>query len=518
MKKNMMSRDYFNLFVKREGRVVLGKNLSSLWLLTTVLTLTLLAISFSNASIKYLSEKMNDPFINWVEIKNTGEDESPIDELLIGITDPENKLRFNYIDCNIDTQDNMTFAGKTDNYSQYLSCKGFNTVAGNPIMDVILAEDNIVGGSAVPLDKIGNKQLGVIIKEDILKKMGYTDHPAFIDYLSTSSGADTLGFEFVTGDFVRCPIPILAVVKRLPGNVNIVTTKYFLEQRENDREAPFRMNKRSYATSAHYFLPKSVDENEFKKDLEEIYGSPCYVHNSHLPQIVTWKEGTYVGIRGAYGDDIEPKEVARLNAGIMSKYRECGVVRVFDMADGEYKISGDYISVQFNNLSYIRDFEEFIRNEYRYKIEMEQVNAKENFNAVSVMANILSWAIVGFSIICIILFIVNLFQSYFQKVKRNLGTFKAFGISNSQLVGIYLLIMFAIIMISIAISLLIALAAELLLPLCGLMKDGTFNYLALNSNMTWMAVGIILCSSVLTVYLVMKKLLSATPGNLIYDR
>ena len=123
-----------------------------------------------------------------------------------------------------------------------------------------------------------------------------------------------------------------------------------------------------------------------------------------------------------------------------------------------------------------------------------------------------------FIIICIILFIVNLFQSYFQKVKRNLGTFKAFGISNSQLVGIYLLIMFAIIMISIAISLLIALAAELLLPLCGLMKDGTFNYLALNSNMTWMAVGIILCSSVLTVYLVMKKLLSATPGNLIYDR
>jgi predicted lysophospholipase L1 biosynthesis ABC-type transport system permease subunit len=149
---------------------------------------------------------------------------------------------------------------------------------------------------------------------------------------------------------------------------------------------------------------------------------------------------------------------------------------------------------------------------------MEQVNAKKNFNAVSVMAGILSWAIVGFSIICIVLFIVNLFQSYFQKVKRNLGTFKAFGISNRQLVGIYLLIIFSIIMISIVISLALAFAAELLLPMFGIMMDGAFNYLALNSSMTWIAVSIILVSSILTVYLVMRRLLSATPGNLIYDR
>ena len=67
---DMLKNDYFRLFVKREGKVVLGKNNSNLWLLTAVLVATFLAISFSNASLKYLSYKMNDPFINWVDIKN----------------------------------------------------------------------------------------------------------------------------------------------------------------------------------------------------------------------------------------------------------------------------------------------------------------------------------------------------------------------------------------------------------------------------------------------------------------
>ena len=44
-----LSEDFFKLFVKREGKVVLGRHFSNLWLLVCVLTLTFLAIAFSNA-------------------------------------------------------------------------------------------------------------------------------------------------------------------------------------------------------------------------------------------------------------------------------------------------------------------------------------------------------------------------------------------------------------------------------------------------------------------------------------
>lgn len=513
-----MSSDYFRLFVKREGKVVLGKNFSSLWLLTIVLTLTLLAISFSNASMNYLSEKMNDPFINWVEIENMFEDEEPIDVLMSGLDNPENKLRFNYVDCSVDIQSTISFFGKDDNYTQYLSYRSFNSFVGNPIMNVILADENVVNGAAIPLDKLSDKQIGVIIKEDIIKNMGYEEFPAYIDFASNSPGADTLGFRYITQEYARFPIPVLAVVKRLPGNVNMVSTRYFLEQVENDKQHPFHFFHREYATSIRYFIPKTIDREVFNSDVREIYEN-CLITDSDLAKIATWKDGYFIEILAEGYAYFEPMEAAEIDAKILSKYGDKGVIRVFDINDCEDQtVQGDYVSVHFNDLSKIKEFDEYVRKNYGYKIEMEQVDTKDTFNAVTVMANILSWSIVGFSIICIILYIVNLFQSYFQKVKRNIGTFKAFGISNSQLIGVYVFIMFVITIISIIISLFVSFAIEMILPACGVMKDGTHNFLLLNSSMTWIAIGIILFSSIMSVYIVMSKLLSATPGNLIYDR
>jgi ABC-type antimicrobial peptide transport system permease subunit len=149
---------------------------------------------------------------------------------------------------------------------------------------------------------------------------------------------------------------------------------------------------------------------------------------------------------------------------------------------------------------------------------MAQVNAKKNFNAISVLANILSWAIVAFSILCIILFIVNLLQSYFQKVKRNLGTFKAFGISNAELISVFVVIMIVLAAASILISLTVVYCVQTVLPMLGFVKEGGFGYLYLWNDMTMGTIAIVVISSVVTVYVVMRRLLSATPGDLIYDR
>mgnify|MGYP006390449751 CR=1 FL=1 len=43
--KDIIYNDYFRLFVKREGKVVLGKHYSNLWLLCSVLFATFLALS-----------------------------------------------------------------------------------------------------------------------------------------------------------------------------------------------------------------------------------------------------------------------------------------------------------------------------------------------------------------------------------------------------------------------------------------------------------------------------------------
>ena len=134
------------------------------------------------------------------------------------------------------------------------------------------------------------------------------------------------------------------------------------------------------------------------------------------------------------------------------------------------------------------------------------------------MGNILSALIIVFAIVCIILFIVNLLQSYFQKVKRNLGTFKAFGISNRALISVYVLIMAAIITVAILMSVSVAWLAQGCLHVCGILKDGVFDYLSLWSGKTVCSILVIVVASVYTVYAVMHKLLKSTPGDLIYDR
>ena len=177
---------------------------------------------------------------------------------------------------------------------------------------------------------------------------------------------------------------------------------------------------------------------------------------------------------------------------------------------------GTYISVEFNELSHIREFEQFAK-EYTVQLDMAQVASKENFNAVTVMAAILSAAMVIFSIVCIIMFLVNMLQSYFQKVKHNIGTFKAFGMNATELIYVYVIILIMIVTSAALMALLITWGIQLILPLIGVEKEG-FNFLSLWNVTTYIATGVVFVSTIITVCVVMIRMLSQTPGDLIYDR
>ena len=512
-----LSEDFFKLFVKREGKVVLGKRFSNLWLLVCVLTLTFLAIAFSNASLDYLSYKMNDPFINWVDIQNDY-GEGNIDGLLDGLSDTTMQRDFHFVTYQVDYTNHYMFFGKDDSQIQYLNCRFFQAFEGNPLLHAILGEDNVVDNASIPVDQLADDMIGVIVTKDVVNKMGYVDdYPSYLNMCRYSSGADTLGFNLYQG-FARVPVPVLAVVKRLPKNMDIIATRFFYEQQRNDMTYPFNLNNVEYASSLYYYVPEGADKAAMADFLRTEGGDTCYVRDAYLPRQASFRNGSFISLQGR-GGKVAVDVAWRINDDFMSRFGEDGVIRVYDYDFSDYTLpQGSFISVQFNDLNRIRDFESFVKDTYKVKIEMSQINAKENFNSVSIMANILSWAIIAFSIICIILFIVNLLQSYFQKVKKNLGTFKAFGISNKELIGIYMLIMMSTIIAAMVTSLALIWSIQLILPQLGVLKDGSFNYLTLWNSKTVYSIIVILVSSAYTVFLVMKRLLAATPGDLIYDR
>lgn len=518
--REILSNDYFKLFVRREGNVVLGRKCTNLWLLTIVLIATFIAIAFSNGSLKYLKHKMDDPFINWVDIKNDVAKGARFSEMRDALKDEALMNRFHYSGFQEDYYFSYMFFGKEDKHVQLLRCRFFESIK-SPLVKEILNSKNVIE-KACPdnMDEIDDLSIGVIITEEIMKNLGYTKAPAYIDLWRFAEDHGT-GFKIINKG-TRVPLPVIGVVDRLPGNVDLISSRYCYEQENNDYTYPFLMDNYNYASSLNYFVPASVNRAKFIERLQCLLSENGCERNVcedsfFKPEIIPFKKGGFVNVESY---DMIPVEVATaVNDAIMNEYSNQDVHRVFDYEFSEYHISESaYISVNFKNLNAITEFQDYVHDHFNVNIEMAQINAKENFNAVRLMANILSWAMITFAIVCIILFIVNLLQSYFQKVKRNLGTFKAFGMSNRRLISIYALIMLAIVIVAVVTSLTITWLVQIMLPLLGIMKEGTFNYLSLWNAKTAVAVIIIVGASLCTVYAVMGKLLRQTPGDLIYDR
>lgn len=515
------NKDYIKLFVKREGKVVFGRRLSNLWLLSSVLILTFLAVAFSNASLRYLSYKMEDPFINWLNIENVS-DASDYAGLAYALEDQMVRDTFNIVGYQEDYKFSYNFFNRNDEM-QYLTGRFFQSL-NTPLIDAILEDENVINNQKVQdIAQLDSRSIGIIMTYETLRALGYQDAPAYVDYARYSPGADSYGFRLFSGDeYAKVPIPVLGVVEKLPGNVDFITSAFFLEQDFNDYTYPFYMTNGAYASSLHFFVPEDVDKLKFIDEVLSISSSQGLEltpddYSFYLPQIQPYKAGSYVSFLSDYGTDCFV--IQNIAYAVEDKFAHLDVKRVYEFDFSDSSISQiSFLSVHFSTLDNIKDFEIYAKKNFNIDVEMSQVNAKSNFNAVSVLANILSWAIVAFSLICIILYIVNLLQSYFQKVKRNIGTFKAFGIANSELIRVYVMIILVLTVAAILVSLAVVYIVQLGLPLFGLVKDQGWGYLYLWNGMTFITMGVVVLISTVTVYIVMKKLLAATPGDLIYDR
>ncbi len=528
----LLKKNYFSLFVKREGKVVLGRSYSNLWLLVGVLTATFFAISFSNASLNYLRYKMDDPFINWVDMKSEFGQKQAFQRLETALADDELKEYYYIEKYQSDYLNGQPFCDNSGNNRRYFKLRFFDNFKSNDLVKAILEEDNVVNGWKInDLESLDDKSIGVIMTEDAMLQLGYKEVPSFIYFCMTSPTAIDYGFE-VFGrdkDVVPTPIPVLGVVDRLPGNVDMIASSYLYQQFQNDYDYPFDMGKPEYGGTLNYYVPPALNREKFLEFVKTVIAK--YPDSQYEVSDDLWNEKilpftyynnsdeTNIFFTIAPEYEVYYDELKAINAEILSKYAKEDVHRVFDNTFSIYDSSHTaFLSVNFKKLDRIGEFEQMVRDEYKITIEMAQINAKENFNAVSTMANILSWAIIVFAIVCIILFIVNLLQSYFQKVKRNLGTFKAFGMGNYELISVYTLIMTVTILVATVVSLSAVWFSQGVLELINIMRDDMFGYLSLWSAKTISAMIIIILASVCTVYVVMSRLLRSTPGDLIYDR
>ena len=517
-------KQYLKLLMAREGKEVLGKKGSNLWILTFVLIATFLSIAFSEGSRIYLKYKMVDPFTNWVSIKNSTDGEQ-FSKFKKALEEEENKSKFGYTSVQMDQTTNWTMEGVNDgNHEHYLSLRSFEDLESN-IVNAILDKDNQVAGACIDSAYLNNNTLGIILALDAAKLLGYTEEnlPNYIYHMAYTEGADTLGIQVSESGYVRIPLPVLAVVRKLPENVDMVIGRFLYSQRENNATTyPFNFaENEDYLHQLRYFVSDVIGKEKFSEVVSSIVPDSLkenlqVFEDTETDNMRPWRNGIMCII--SVGSEQLPRDVYQGIANkLAEKFDEESVNRVhkYNVSDCSYT-KGTFISVEFKDQSHIRDFELFAKD-YTVQLEMSKVASMENFNAVTVIAWILSSAMVVFSIVCIIMFLVNMLQSYFQKVQRNLGTFKAFGMNTRELTQVYIIILIAIVMVAVIMALMITWAIQVALPLMGVEKEG-FNYLSLWNSTTYIATAVILISTILTVIVVMTRMLTRTPGDLIYDR
>lgn len=521
--KNIFSNDYLRLFIRRESLVVLGHRFVNLWILAVMLSLTFLAISFSNASLSFLRQKMDDPFTNWVNLPVESDNDLFRLQQYFGDTASVLNQQYHIEHFSVDYSYHYIFFGKTPDKLPYLGCLFFQSFIDNPLLDAILSPSNIVNDCAVSLDQLNDELIGVIITKEQMESMGYNDstaYPTYINFHQASEGAEQYGVQLYDG-YAMVPIPILAVVRSLPMNMDIVAPLYFFQQQQSVNR-PFNLNNPLYASSLIYSVEDAEVAEKIYDFLYDIVDDDIdvSVDGVYMPYNLSFRNSSFVSVEGAY-EDLSWEVINDLDQQVREEFEDELFTRVYEY---DFSLitpsSGSFVSVQFSSegLRTIRSFSEFLNKEFHIDIEMSQIQSKENFSAVSVTATILTWTIIFFALVSVLLFIVNLLRNYFQRVKRNMGTFKAFGMSNRELIRIYILILLVIVSGAILFALVSVFILQLLLNVCHLTYEGGNSYLLLGNINTLLAVLVILGSSVLTVYLVMKNQLSATPGDLIYDR
>lgn len=519
----MIMKQYLKLLMAREGKDVLGKHFVNLWLLTLVLVATFASIAFSEGSMIYLQDKMEDPFTNWVSIVKSIDDER-FNEFRDSLYLEDKKKRYDYQNVLMDQYTNYNIMG-VDEPIRYFSVRFFENIK-TPLVKAILDKKNVVEGCQVDSSLLDDKTMGFIITLDAIKRIGYDEKhlPSYINYLAVNEGADSLGLKMVQTEFYPVALPVLAVVRRLPNNVDMMSANFFYEQQHyNDHTHPFdfKEHEKEYLHRLVYYVADGISsrfDDFVKKVIPDSLQSNLQIYDAGVDYetMRPWRSGKICMVD--IGDERMPRKVFQDVANRIEQHFDADSVRrVFKFVTEEHPSPrSSFLSVEFNSLKHIREFESFAK-EYGVQLEMSQVASKENFNAVTVMAIILSAAMVIFSLVCIIMFLVNMLQSYFQKVKRNIGTFKAFGMNANELIYTYVLILVAIVCSSVILALLFTWGMQELLPILGVEKDG-FNYLSLWNNTTYVAAAIVVVSTVTTVCVVMNRMLSQTPGDLIYDR
>lgn len=508
--------DFIMLFFKREGRELLGLRYASFWFLVLILFITFTAIGFSNGSLKYLEEKMSDPFTRWVNLELPWEKRDRVADLNLTLNNKKIMNEFGFESLNGYYKFDLQFFDEKRN--GYFRSMGRTIEYNSPLLNSILDKKNLVVGRSFHDDK----ELGIIVTKEFLNTFNYPLDVTHV-YMYFPTGNNTSN--------EKIPLPVIAVVKELPDVCQFASTPYFYNQRALDSRGNNPFNPLHTKDLVYFTHADSSEANHVKSDIQNVL-QKSNLCGKNDPMVTLQSSGvSYIPgyeIRISFFprfDSIDSlNQVHRflVQLGLVKN----GMFRNYDFntAQEETYRDFDYLSVNFKTLDKIREFKKKLYDDFGIQIDMAQIESKENFNFISKLTRFISLILIGFSILSISLFLSNLLRNHLVKIRTNIGTFKAFGLDNSTLKKIYLSIVSLFILVAMLLALLLAYVfghfggiRAVLFTLAIELEKGQ-SYFNLYNIWTLISIVAIILVSLVAISFANNRIFNQTPGNLINKR
>lgn len=496
----MLNKSFIKLFFKPEFKVLAGNKFLNLLVLVLILTISMLSIGLGNGVVKYMKDKMNSPFVSIIEVT------VPHNKTTVSLDDKSMKEKFDNSSIAEDYKDFFNVYEPFPNYANYFKV---SKPAGEVRQfkcqlaldtDPYIKKMNEDGAISHGL-KFRKDDLGCIVSESVLAELNYDDEE--VSYLSMRTKMSDSLHSF--------PIPIRAIVPSMPNDIDIFLGKSAYNLINEDLKHQ-QIAEDTLLSNLLIFIPKitTVDHNYkiFTGDVGK------YLSTQVAGELFEWPK-----LDDNYYEVLESLKTFE-SQGIFH-FKKYFTIVDLDSSIGD--TSKENYAVQFKEgeMDKVDEFAKFLEKNFGLEVDMNTIEEKNNFDLFNKVANLLSFSLIIFSVFSMVLFITNLIVSHISKNRKNLGTLKAFGMSNNNVIYVYSSISVIIILIAFLVSFLISSAVGNLIVES---VAGNFNIKNPQelSYETYSFAELLLFFVITPLIFVVLKLLSSlhgsTPGDLIYER
>ena len=256
-------------FIKQIGipefKSVIGKWGSKIMFLVGILLISLIAMGVAEGSLNYLKEKMNDPFMQFVDVDHTLEPVDGYKEFNLKVAKDYLKVDSNGVKDVFETYAKFERFVNINNKDFEKTKEGFILDEQNEFYKSLIDKES---GQLITKNKFHDNQWGIIITKRFMDQLGIDKETPYINIRKGN-------YDF--------PIPICGVVKKLRNKKDFIMTKKLYSLLYGNSHLIPLLKSDSSQGVCKWFIPNIMTLPDDLKDLGVVI-SDIYVEQS-LPHV-----------------------------------------------------------------------------------------------------------------------------------------------------------------------------------------------------------------------------------------